>query len=273
MNSEAADALSQSGTRFLQVGDVRLEMLVKGEGRPLLLLHGMDGVEALAPLIDRLSATYTVHAPSHPGFGASDLPRSFSTVDDIGYFYLDLLDQLDLRDVVLAGFSFGGWVAAEMLVKNNGRIALSILGSPFGIETANRKTRKVVDIFVQDGGTVERQSQVTPAPKLDLSALPDHVLERRVRNAEATMLFGWSPYMCNPKLRHRLHRVATPTLVLWGEDDAIASLDYGRDYAALIPGAGFETLSGCGHRIYIDRPDAAAAAIENFVQRTVATAA
>lgn len=272
MNSEAADALSPSGTRFLQVGDVRLEMLVKGEGRPLLLLHGMDGVEALAPLIERLSATYRVFAPSHPGFGGSDLPRSFSTVDDLAYFYLDLLAQLDLRDVVLAGFSFGGWIAAEMLVKNNERIALSVLGAPFGIETADRKTRRVLDIFVQDARTVEARSQVTPVPKLDLSALPEEVLERRVRNAEATMLFGWSPYMCNPKLRHRLHRVTTPTLMLWGKEDAIASLEYGRDYAALIPGAGFETIEECGHRIYVDCPDVAASSIDNFVQRAIAAA-
>lgn len=273
MNSEVADALSPSGTRFLHVGGVRLEMLVKGEGRPLLLLHGMDGVEGLAPLIDRLSARYKVYAPSHPGFGGSDLPRSFSTVDDLGYFYLDLLEQLDLRDVVLAGFSFGGWIAAEMLVKNDGRIALSVLGAPFGIETADRKTRRVLDIFTQDGRTVEAKSQVTPSPKLDLAALPDEVLERRVRNAEATMLFGWSPYMCNPKLRHRLHRITTPTLVLWGQEDAIASLDYGRDYAALIPGAGFETIPDCGHRIYVDRPDAAASSIEAFVQRAAPVAA
>lgn len=273
MNSEAADALSPSGTRFLQVGDVRLEMLVKGEGRPLLLLHGMDGIEAMAPLIDLLSSSYRVYAPSHPGFGGSDLPRAFSTVDDLGYFYLDLLDQLDLRNVVLAGFSFGGWIAAEMLVKNNERIALSVLGAPFGIETANRKTRRVVDIFVQDGRSVDARSQLTPVPKLDLAALPEEVLERRVRNAEATMLFGWSPYMCNPKLRHRLHRITTPTLVLWGQEDAIASLDYGRDYAALIPGAGFETIPDCGHRIYVDRPDAAASSIEAFVQRAVSVAA
>ncbi|MFV3075335.1 alpha/beta fold hydrolase [Niveispirillum fermenti] len=255
------------------MGGVRLEMLVKGEGRPLLLLHGMDGVEALFPLIDLLSATHTVYAPSHPGFGGSDLPRSYSTVDDLGYFYLDLLDQLDLHDVVLAGFSFGGWIAAEMLVKNNGRVALSVLGAPFGIETADRTTRRVLDIFVQDGGTLERQSQLTPAPRLDLAAMPEEVLERRVRNAEATMLFGWSPYMCNPKLRHRLHRVTVPTLVLWGEDDAIASLDYGRDYAALIPGSTFETIPECGHRIYVDRPDMAARRIGDFARGGAAVAA
>lgn len=273
MNSEAANAGSPSSTQFLQVGDVRLEMLIKGEGKPLLLLHGMDGVEALAPLIDRLASTHKVYAPSHPGFGGSDLPRSFSTVDDLGYFYLDLLDQLDLREVLLAGFSFGGWVAAEMLVKNSARIALSVLGAPFGIETANRKDRRVVDIFMCDGGTLERKSQVTPAPRLDLAALPEETLERRVRNAEATMLYGWSPYMCNPKLRHRLHRITTPTLVLWGEDDAIASLDYGRDYASLIPQALFETIPECGHRIYVDRSDVAARSIDGFARRVVAVAA
>lgn len=273
MNSETADALSLYETQYLQVGGVRLEVLVKGEGRPLLLLHGMDGVEALLPLIDRLSAMYKVYAPSHPGFGGSDLPRAFSTVDDLAYFYLDLLEQLDLRDVVLAGFSFGGWIAAEILVKNSGRIALSVLGAPFGIETASRKTRRVADIFMQDGAAVEQRSQVTAVPAPDLASLPEVVLERRVRNAEATMLYGWSPYMCNPKLRHRLHRVLVPTLFLWGEQDAIASLEYGRDYAALIFGSTFETVPDCGHRIYIDRPDLAAQRIDNFARSAVTAAA
>ncbi len=273
MNSDTADALSLNGTQYLQVGGARLEMLVKGEGRPLLLLHGMDGVEALSPLIDLLSATHKVYAPSHPGFGASELPRAFSTVDDLGYFYLDLLEQLDLRDIVLAGFSFGGWIAAEILVKNSNRIALSVLGAPLGIETASRKDRRVADIFMHDVAAVEQRSQVTPMPKLDLASMPDAVLERRVRNAEATMLFGWSPYMCNPKLRHRLHRIAAPTLVLWGADDAIASLEYGRDYAAMIPGSRFETIPECGHRIYVDRPDLAAQRIDHFARRAVTAAA
>ncbi|WP_159107250.1 alpha/beta fold hydrolase [Azospirillum sp. B4] len=257
----------------MHVGDVRLELLIKGEGKPVLLLHGMDGVEALTPLIDLLAATHKIYAPSHPGFGGSDLPRSFSTVDDIAYFYLDLLDQLDLRDVLIAGFSFGGWVAAEMLVKNSGRLALAVLGAPFGIETAHRTDRRVLDIFMCDGGTVERKSQVTPVPSHDLATLPEEVLERKVRNAEATMLYGWSPYMCNPKLRHRLHRVTTPTLVLWGEEDAIAPLDFGRDYAALIPQAVFEAIPNCGHRIYVDSPEAAARSIDSFAQRAVAAAA
>ena len=52
--------------------------------------------------------------------------------------------------------------------------------------------------------------------------------------------YGWSPYMHDPKLKGRLHRIRVPTLVLWGAADRIAPPDYGRAYAAAIPGARFD---------------------------------
>ena len=66
---------------------------------------------------------YRVIAPHHPGFGGSALPDWFGTVDDLAYLYLDLAAALDLHDAVLAGACFGGWVAAEMAVRNTQRFA------------------------------------------------------------------------------------------------------------------------------------------------------
>jgi pimeloyl-ACP methyl ester carboxylesterase len=74
-------------------------------------------------------------------------------------------------------------------------------------------------------------------------------------------LFGWSPYLYNPKLHLRLHRIDVPTLVLWGENDRFAPLDYAKSFAGKLPNGRLETLANCGHRIYVDRPDAAASAI------------
>src|SRR5690606_19895706 len=189
---------------------------------------------------------------------------SFSTIDDLAYFYLDLLDHLDLRNVTVVGFSLGGWIAAEILVKDSSRVAKLVLGAPLGLRTAERRKMHVTDLFMLDPKQVDSVMQVTPPKEVNLSALPEPMLERIARNAEAVSLFGWSPYLYNPKLHLRLHRIKVPTVVLWGEDDRLAPLDYGKHYAAQLKQGRLETLAGCGHRIYVDNPDAAAATIVNF---------
>jgi pimeloyl-ACP methyl ester carboxylesterase len=135
-------------TKLLDVNGVKIELATKGKGAPLLFLHGMDGIEGAAAMIGALSESFEVFAPSHPGFGASELPTTFTTVDDLSYFYLDLMEKLDLNRAVVAGFSFGGWIAAEMLVKDASRASKAVLGAPFGLPTGDRRKSLVADIFM-----------------------------------------------------------------------------------------------------------------------------
>jgi pimeloyl-ACP methyl ester carboxylesterase len=269
MNAELSPADFLIEAKLVDVplndGALKLELIVKGEGAPLLFLHGMDGVESCSRIIDLLARDFTVYAPSHPGFGASELPRSFSTIDDLAYFYLDLLEHLQLRDVTVVGFSLGGWIAAEILVKDSSRVAKLILGAPLGLRTADRRAMHVTDIFMIDPRQTDATLQVTPPAKnVNLAALPEPALERIARNAEAVSLFGWSPYLYNPKLQLRLHRIKVPTVLLWGENDRLAPLDYANRFAAQLKQARLETFARCGHRIYVDCPEAAAATIVNF---------
>ena len=99
---------------FVSVGAIKTELVRRGTGSPLLFLHPEIGLSPNAPAIDRLAARFSVVAPSLPGYGHTDMPRSFSTVDDLAYFILDLIETLDLKDLVLVGVSLGGWVAAEI---------------------------------------------------------------------------------------------------------------------------------------------------------------
>src|ERR1700745_2183670 len=96
------------------VHGIRIEIIERGRGRPLLFLHPGIGIAPSAAVLDRLAERVRVLAPSHPGFGASEQPPSFASVDDLAYFYLDLIEALDLRDAIVAGVSLGGWIAAEI---------------------------------------------------------------------------------------------------------------------------------------------------------------
>jgi pimeloyl-ACP methyl ester carboxylesterase len=248
----------------LCVEGVTVEVIARGRGRPLLFLHPEIGLDPSAAVLDHLAERTRVIAPSHPGFGRSDLPRSMTTVDDLAYFYLDLLETIDLRDVVLVGVSFGAWLAAEIAIKTTERISHLVLANPLGIKVGDRETRDFADIFaIHDKEFNELAYHDPGVGARDYPNMSDEEVRILVRNRESTGRFAWSPYLHNPKLKARLHRIRKPTLVLWGASDRLVREGYGRAYAAAIPDASFETIERAGHFPHIERP-------EEFAQRVFA---
>jgi pimeloyl-ACP methyl ester carboxylesterase len=240
----------------IDVRGVRVEMIDRGKGQPLLFLHPGIGIDSAAPVLDHLSkAGMRLLAPSHPGFGRSDLPRAFTTVDDLAYFYLDMLDTLDLRDTVVVGISLGAWIAAEIAVKSTARIAKLVLADAVGIRvSSDPEVSDIADIFaLPEKGFVELVYHDPTKGARDPN-LPEEKVVAIARNLESTARFAWAPYMHNPKLKGRLHRIDVPTLMLWGAQDRIVTPDYGRAYAAAIPGARFATIDKAGHFPHIEQP-------------------
>ncbi|MGD9811527.1 MAG: alpha/beta fold hydrolase, partial [Sphingobium sp.] len=236
----------------------------------LIFLHGLDAPEGAASLLRELSRKFTVYAPTHPGFGGSARPDHMNRVDDLGYFYLDMLDILSLERPVIVGTSFGGWVATEMLTKDPRRASHLALVSPLGLPTAKRRESHVADIFMLSRQELGARLQLGEPPLgsdfATLTKLPEDRLQRLMRNDEALSLYGWTPYMCNPKLGERLHRIDCPTLLLWGSDDAIVDPVYRDAFATAMPQATVELIAEAGHRVHADQPEKLAARIAAFVQ-------
>jgi len=237
---------SAIGASFTELNGTRVELIEKGSGSPLLLLHGLDGIEGARGLIDLLAEKHAVIAPSHPGFGETDLPRGFDQVDDLAYFYLDLIESRRLRNLTIVGLSFGGWIAAELLIKNSSGVDRAVLASPFGLKVGPPRRKQTDDLFMLSGVDVNVRLGLPPAPppaQMDPTALT-----RMLRSREATSLFGWSPSLNDPRLGRRLHRIDVPTLILVGTDDTLSGPAIGQAYADGIPGATLEAVAG-GHRI------------------------
>src|SRR6184192_2514352 len=117
----------------LVVRGCNITLMRGGAGRPLLMLHGAGGAGSWLPYMADLAARHDVIVPEHPGFGASDTPDWLDTIPDLANFYLDLLDQLDLNHVDVVGHSLGGWIAAELAVRNTRRLASLTLVCSAGI--------------------------------------------------------------------------------------------------------------------------------------------
>ncbi|MFZ0016141.1 MAG: alpha/beta fold hydrolase, partial [Acetobacteraceae bacterium] len=85
-------------------------------------------------------------------------------------------------------------------------------------------------------------------------------------NRETLALLAWEPYMHNPKLPHRLHRVTAPTLFLRGESDGLVSAEYLAAYARLLPNARTATIAAAGHAPHAEQPDAFANTVLTFLE-------
>jgi pimeloyl-ACP methyl ester carboxylesterase len=250
----------------ISVNGVRIEITERGEGPPLLFLHPEVGIEPDGSVLELLAARARVIVPTHPGFGGSEAPTSFDTIDDLAYFYLDLMHELDLAGAALVGVSFGGWIAAEIAIKSTARISHLVLGNPVGIKVGSRERRDIADIFAMtEADFLDIAYHDPDVGRRDYKAMPEAQVRNAARNREATARYAWSPFMHDPKLKGRLHRIRVPTLFLWGSDDRMVSEEYGRAYCAAIPGARFERIERAGHFPHLERPDEFAQKLFAFI--------
>ena len=252
----------------LTVSDIELEIVRRGSGRAIVFLHGFHPLPPDAPFLERLAQCGSVVATSHPGFGDSQRPDDIETVYDLVHLYRALIDSMPDERISLVGASFGGWLAAEIAAACGHRLDRLVLIGALGIKVSDRETADIFDVFNGDLAEMRRRSWHDPdraAP--DFDAFTDEALTRHARDRDALCLYGWEPYMYNPRLKRWLGGIAVPTLVLWGASDGIVTPDYGRSFAALIPGARFALVEGAGHHPEQEQPDAVAGHIIDFLGR------
>lgn len=265
-------------TERLRAGPLELEVLRRGPrgARPILLAHGANPVSPKAPFVDLLAEYGEVIAPSMPGFGVSPLPEEFDTMYDLVQVWRDVLDGLPDR-VTMVGFSFGGWVAAEIAVGGHPKLDRLVLADPVGVKLGGREERDIVHFFNTNPAELNRRAWHDPMRRpagihgLGWQAgIDDHMSDEDMvvlaRNWDSLCLYAWRPHMYNPQLRQWLRRISVPTLVLWGASDGIVTPDYGRRYAALIPDARFALIDAAGHHPELEQPPAFVDQIARFLK-------
>ena len=250
-------------TEMITVDGAAIRLLRGGSGQPVVFLHGAGGHTGWMAFLEELAERFTVLAPEHPGFGQSDDPPWLDQVSDLAYFYLDLLKTLDLERVHLIGTSLGGWIAAELAVRDTARLASLTLVGAVGI-TADGET--IPDIFrmpVEENLRRFYADQERAARRVGDMAKVDMNLVAKAR-ATVTRL-AYRPRFCNPDLGKWLHRIDVPTLLVWGAEDGLVPPKFGEAYRALIPGARLVVLPEAGHAPFDEQKDAFLGAFYDFV--------
>jgi pimeloyl-ACP methyl ester carboxylesterase len=240
--------------RFIEVDGCRINLRRGGSGEPLLYLHGGNGAPEVLPFMEKLAQRFDVLVPEHPGFGASDEPEWLENMHDLAYFYLDVLESLELRRVHLVGSSLGGWLALEMAVRDASRVKSLVLVGPAGISVPGVTPG---DIFLWSPEELARNLFFDPvlAEKMLAQPMTPELLDVSLKNRHTVARLGWEPRMHDPFLHKWLHRVRVPVKIVWGEADKILPVAYAREFGRLMPGAEIEIIPRCGHLPQAERPE------------------
>jgi pimeloyl-ACP methyl ester carboxylesterase len=239
----------------LTVAGAEIELFEGGSGSPVLFLHSGQGVTGNDPFLGMLAKQRRLVAPSHPGFGKSALPDWVDSVDDIAHVYLELMDRLELSRVDIIGCSIGGWIAAEIATKVPERLKKLVMIGPVGVKTGTADKLDIPDVFAMPQDKFAKLIFHDPEKfRPDLKTMPEEAIGIMVRNRETLALIAWEPYMHNPKLKHRLHRVTAPSMFIRGESDGLVSAEYLQRYATLLPSNRIETIAKAGHAPQLEQP-------------------
>lgn len=247
--------MSSAITEIIRVAGCAVNVMRGGKGPPILYLHGPGGAGGWLPFMEALSEHYDLIVPDHPGFGRSDRPDWLDQLSDLAYFYLDFMDMLDLAEVHLVGHSLGGWIAAEIAVRNTRRLRTLTLVAAAGVHV-NGVTKG--DLFLWSPEEQARNLFCDQRLAKQRLAQPvtDEQIDINLKNELQTANLAWQPRFHDPQLRKWLHRIDVPALIVWGDKDKIFPRPYGEEYQRLIKDSRLEVLASCGHLPQVEKADA-----------------
>ncbi len=267
-------------------GPLRLAVIDKGKGRPILLLHGFatssftwQGIEPA------LSKRYRVIAVDLRGFGASDKPLDdhysvFDQADAIEAF----IEQENLKDLTVVGHSFGGGVTLALVLKSKQQAQPQIKNIVL-IDTVAYK--QPIPIFFKllqvpmlgDVGMALVPPEVQASQGLRLAYFDRSKITERAIAEYASALYSPAAKHALKKtveqivppnieeIADRYKTIRLPALVLWCKDDKVVPSFFGRRLKADLPSAELVVFSDCGHMPQEEKPQDTARAIESFLER------
>jgi len=243
-------------------------VMEKGEGEPIGFLGGVKGVPTWLPFLDELATTRRVVVPSLPGFPGG-APTAFRALDDYLDWLaatLDVLQRAGLAGADLVACSMAGMLAADIAALSPATIRRLVLVAPWGLyDTSDPGPDYFAQVETAQPGLLSSSpdrfaAAMQPGPGSD----PLDWKIEGLRALEAAARLSW-PFG-DRGLRKRIHLIAQPTLIVWGQNDRMLAPSYAKRFADGISGPSHVVIvPGAGHECVIDEPEVVAGHVQAFL--------
>jgi len=266
---------SVSTLRRIQVGDVELALEDHGRGEPLVLVHGFPFDRRMWRGQIGAFDGFRLILPDVRGHGESEPAPPPYSMTTLAEDLRQLLDHLGLDRVVIGGLSMGGYIALAFAARYPERLsALLLIDTQAAADSPEAR---------------EKRAELSARARRDgVEAVAGEMLERLVGGRNVTpevadlvrqMILGTSVegmvgalagMAARPDSTPLLPKIACPTLVVVGQDDAVTPPETARSMAAAIPRAELVEIPSAGHLAPLEQPPAVNAAIRSFLSRALA---
>ena len=257
-------------TLRLWQGRITTEVEISGNGPPLVYLHGPWGLAPDRPFVARLASRHKIYAPKFPGTSSGDheAVHALDSWLDLVVYHGELFDALELAAPALVGHSFGGLVAAEFAAavpRSVGRLALI---DPVGLWRDDLPVKNWMllsndarrhALFCDPEGEAAKRFFDVPSDATERVA----TLAEFVWAQACTGKFVWP--IADRGFKHRIHRIAAPTLIIWGKADGVIAPAYAQEFAKSIARAQVKLVDKAGHLPHLENPEVVEKLVHDFL--------
>lgn len=260
----------QEHTLSVWKNQINPKVQIAGSGPPVVFLHGAYGL-TWDPFLDALAEHFAVYAPEHPGttLGDPDGIKSLDTVWDLVLYYDELFAQLGLQNPAVIGHSFGGMVAAEIAANYPQRVGKLVLVSPIGLWRDDIPVKNWMILPLEEVVKAAFSDQNGPLAQQMLS-VPEN--EQAAQDAQIRVTWALA---CTGKfiwpipdkgLTKRIHRIVSPTLIVWGSEDKLVPPAYAHEFGSRIAGSRIEMVEQAAHLPQLEQLQRVSGLMQDFLQ-------
>ena len=229
----------------------KFKYIEEGEGEPLILLHGLFG--ALSNFDDLISYFKNHNKVVVPLLPLLDMDLLHTSVGGLQKFVHKFIEYQDYQNVHLLGNSLGGHVAILHVLKQPERIKSLILTGSSGLFENG-----MGDTYPKRGDYdyINKKTELTfYDPKIATKELVDEVYEIVNNRLKAIKIIALAKSAIRNNLGEDINQIKQPTLLIWGNNDAITPPFVGREFHRLIPNSELHFIDKCGHAPMMEVPD------------------
>ena len=235
-------------SEYTQLGPYRIHYLVAGEGRPLVLVHGLGGrAEEWAPLMNGLAKQhFRVYALDLLGYGRSDKPDVDYTIECEVRIVQQFLDRQKLEQPDIGGWSMGGWIALQLAVEHPGRVRRLMV-----FDSAGVKFQPQVDLALLRPRSPAELAGLTAILYAHPQPIPEFLARgilRQVNQVDWVVGRALDSMVAGKELLDgKLGPVTVPVLIVWGKQDVLTPLSVGQTMQREMPQSRLELFDDCAH--------------------------
>jgi len=268
--------------REMEVLGIKTIYLDEGEGRVILLVHGFTGnafnwMDVFEPLVK----DFRVIVPDLPGYGKSACPPKEQKHLMLWYadFLSQFLEKLDVEKAVVVGNSMGGAVAGWLAVRHPEKVEALVLVDSAGLNMPKIRFLTFLGAMTFGREMVKLIEAISPHSEKALSKLPkseqkrailaDRRYKSELRECSSITMKRCVVSLGNDLLTEELAKIQAPTLIIWGDDDAVISVKNAERFAKRIPNAKVKIIKNGDHTPMQHKPEEFVRVLVDFIKSVV----